>query len=70
MREDDYEKYGEEPKGLKSMPKRDKIHTGSPKPKTPVSRRTSGPAGGKGPGYGPEAAAKHLEGQDRAAPKC
>jgi len=70
MREDDYEKHGEEPKGLKPMSKREKIHTGSPKPKAPVSHKTGGVAGGKGPGYNPAAAAKHLEGQDHACPKC
>ena len=46
------------------------VKTGSPKPEKPVSKRTDGPAGGKGPGYNPAAAAKHLAGQDHACPKC
>lgn len=44
------------------------LSTGSAKPEKSVSKRTDGPAGGKGPSYNPGAAAKHLAGQDSCAP--
>lgn len=50
--------------------KRYDVKTGSPKPMKPMSKKTQGPAGGKGPGYNPAMAAKHLAGQDKMGPKC
>lgn len=47
-----------------------KLHTGSPKPKAPVSKKTQGAASAKHPTYNPSAAAAHLKGQDSACPKC
>lgn len=45
-----------------------KLHMGSPTPKKPVSKKTSGPAGGKSPSYSPKSAVKHLESQCHNAP--
>lgn len=45
-----------------------KLHTGSPTPKKPMSKKTSGPAGGKSPDYNPKAAAKHLDAQCHSGP--
>ena len=45
-----------------------KLSMGSPKPKTPTSKRTDGPAGGKGPGYNPKSAAKFLDAQCHTPP--
>lgn len=45
-----------------------KLNTGSPMPKKPVSKKTSGPAGGKSPAYNPKGAVKFLDSQCHSAP--